>query len=100
MRNKTIFIILLLSAASIFLSCRSQMTRAQRTAYKTEKRMKKENEKLVNDYLEHHYNIQPDETQMMIKNSRKRAKMINKGRKNSFVNRTFKRKRSKSCYGN
>jgi len=100
MRNKIIFIIILLSAASFFFSCRTEMTRAQRAAYKTEKRMKKENEKLVNDFHEHHYNIQPLETQAMIKNSKKRAKKINKRRKRSFIDRTFKRRRSKSCYGN
>lgn len=100
MRNKAIFIIILLSAASMFISCRSDMTRAQRSAYKAEKRMKKENEKLVNDYHKHHYNIQPLETQAMIKNSKKRAKKLNKRRKKSFVERNFKRKRSKSCYGN
>ena len=70
MRNKIIFIIILLLAGSIFLSCRSDMTRAQRTAYKMEKRMKKENEKLVTDFHKHHYNIQPLETQAMIKNSK------------------------------
>ncbi|MCK5080183.1 MAG: hypothetical protein KAR09_09570 [Bacteroidales bacterium] len=100
MRNKAIFVIIILSAASMFLSCRSDMTRAQRSAYKAEKRMKKENEKLVNDYHKHHYNIQPLETQAMIKNSKKRAKKLNKRRKKSFVERNFKRKRSKSCYGN
>ena len=65
-----------------------------------EKQLKKENEKLVDAYLEHHYNIQPVETQKMMKNSKKRAKKINKRRKDSFVDRTFKRKRSKSCNGN
>jgi uncharacterized protein YcaQ len=76
------------------------MTRAERTAVKMEKQMKKENQKMVDEYLEHHYNIQPNETQVMMKNSKKRAKQINKRRGNSWVNRTFKRKRSKSCDGN
>ena len=65
-----------------------------------EKEMKKENEKMVEAYHEHHFNIQPVETQKMMKNSKKRAKKINKRRQKSFVNRTFKRKRSKSCDGN
>jgi len=100
MRFKAFFIIVFLAAATLFLSCRSRMTNAQKREYKMEKQMKKENAELVDAYLEHHYNIQPVETQQMMKNSKKRARKINKRQKDSFVNRTFKRRRSKSCDGN
>jgi len=76
------------------------MSSAQKQAYKMEKQMKKENEKMVKEYLDHHYSIQHVETQKMIKKSRKRGKRTNLNRKDSWVNRTFKRKRSKSCNGN
>ncbi len=62
--------------------------------------MKKENEQAVEDYLKHHYDIQPLATQKMMKSSKKRAKKINKRQKNSFVDRVFRRKRSKGCNGN
>jgi uncharacterized protein YcaQ len=76
------------------------MSPSQKRAYKMEKQMKKENKKMVDAYYEHHYNIQPVETQKMMKNSKKQAKKINKHRKDSFVGRTFKHKRTKSCDGN
>lgn len=76
------------------------MSQAERQAYKAEKQMKKENEQMVADYLKHHYNIQPVETQQLMKKSKKRAKKINKKRRDSWVKRTFSRKRSKSCYDN
>jgi len=93
-----IFVFLTISFAGS--SCRTRMTPAQKQAYKMEKQMKKENEKMVKEYLKHHYEIQHVETQKMIKKSRKRAKRTNLNKKDSWVNRTFKRKRSKSCDGN
>ena len=100
MKWKTFFILAMLISATMTLSCRSRMTPAQKRAYKMEKQMKKENEKMVEAYLEHHYNIQPGETQKMKKKSSKRAKKINKKKRESWLKRTFSRKRSKSCYGN
>ncbi len=101
MKIRLFFIISIILAGSVLVCCRStRMTPKQRQAYKMEKQVKKENEKLVNDYLEHHYNRQPDKTQKMMKASKKRSKGVNNRRKDSWVNRTFKRKRSKSCNGN
>ena len=100
MKVKVFFIFLLIVSGSYLLSCRSRMTQAERKAYKMEKQMKKENEKMVENYLKHHKNIQPVETQHMMKNSKKRAKKINKKRQDSWFKRTFSRKRSKSCNGN
>jgi len=62
--------------------------------------MKKENEKQVDAYLKHHYAIQPESTQQMMKKSKKRARKINKRQKESFVDRVFGRKRSNGCNGN
>lgn len=100
MKNKTIFIVLLLVASSLFLSCRSRMTTSQRKAYKMEKRMKKENKKQVEAFYEHHYAIQTDRTRKMMKSSKKRAKSINSYRKRSWFSRLFKSKGSKDCDGN
>jgi hypothetical protein len=100
MKFKLLFFIGILLTASVLLSCRTRMTRAERTAYKMEKQMKKENKKMVDEYKEHHFNIQPNETQAMMKNSKKRAKQNNRRRGTSWVDRTFKRKKSKSCDGN
>jgi hypothetical protein len=95
-----ILIIFLIILGTIGSSCRTRMTPAQRQAYKMEKQMKKENEKMVKEYHKHHYEIQHVETQKMMKKSRKRAKRTNLKQRDSWVNRTFKRKRSKSCDGN
>lgn len=101
MKNRSIFILSFLLMGSMLVSCSStRPTSAQRKAEKMEKQTKKENEKLVNDYLKHHYNIQPNETQKMMKSSKKKSKGINSRRKDSWVNRTFNRKRSKNCDGN
>lgn len=101
MKIRFIFILSILLSTSVLVSCSAtRLTPGQRQEAKMEKQVKKENEKLVNDYLEHHYNIQPNETQKMMKASKKRSKGINSKRKDSWVNRTFKRKRSKSCDGN
>jgi uncharacterized protein YcaQ len=99
MKFKVYFILALVISASLMLSCRSRMTQGQKRAYKMEKQMKKENEKMVAEYHEHHYNIQPVETQKMMKKSKKRAKKVNKKRGDSWFKRTFSRKR-KSCNGN
>ena len=95
-----ILIILFLAISTAGSSCRTRMTPAQKQAYKMERRMKKENEKMVKEYLKHHYEIQHVETQKMMKKSRKRAKRTNLNKTDSWVKRTFKRKRSKSCDGN
>ncbi len=100
MNSKGIMIIILIVSASTVMSCRARMTPSERRAYRMEKQMKKENEKLVEDYLRHHYNIQPDETQAMMKNSRKRAKKVNRMRHKSFIDRIFGNNRSKGCDGN
>lgn len=101
MKIRTLFFLSLLFSASVLISCSAtRLTPDQRRQAKIEKQTKKENEKLVNDYLEHHYNIQPDETQKMMKASKKRSKGINNKKKDSWVNRTFNRKRSKNCNGN
>ncbi len=100
MKTKGVIIIILIVSASAVMSCRARMTPSERRAYRMEKQMKKENEKIVEDYLEHHYNIQPDETQAMMKNSKKRAKKINGRRQESFFVRIFGKNRSKGCEGN
>jgi hypothetical protein len=100
MKFRVIFFIFLFAAAAAMLSCRTRMSPAQKQAYKMEKQMKKENQKMVDEYLQHHYDIQHVNTQKMMKKSRKRGKKTNVNRKDSWVNRTFKRKRSKSCDGN
>jgi len=100
MKTKGIVIIILIVSVSMVMSCRSRMTPSERRAYRMEKQMKKENEKLVRQYHEHHYNIQPDETQAMMKNSKKRAKKINRQRQKSFVERIFGKNKSKGCDGN
>lgn len=95
-----VLIMIFLTSVVAGSSCRTRMTPAQKRAYRMEKQMKKENEEMVKEYLKHHYEIQHVETQKMIKKSRKRAKRTNLSKQGSWVNRTFKRKRSKSCDGN
>ena len=72
MKIKLFFFLVFIMTVSVMMSCRSRMSPAQKKAYKMEKQMKKENEKMVAEYLEHHYNIQPVETQQMMKSSKKR----------------------------
>ncbi|RLD82928.1 MAG: hypothetical protein DRJ15_00055 [Bacteroidetes bacterium] len=100
MKFRVIFFIFLLAGATAMLSCRTRISPAQKQAYKMEKQMKKDNQKMVDEYLQHHYDIQHVNTQKMMKKSRKQGKKTNVNRKDSWVNRTFKRKRSKSCDGN
>lgn len=100
MKFKNFFILLVLMCIAVIMSCRSRESRAVRQAYKYEKHKLKENEKMIAEYHEHHFKIQPLETQSMIKTSKKRANQINKRRSESWVSRTFKRKRSKNCNGN
>jgi len=74
MKVKTVFIISILSVGLISASCSSsRMTRQQRQAVKMEKQMKKENEKQVDAYLKHHYAIQPESTQQMMKKIKKKS---------------------------
>jgi len=100
MKFRIVFIIFLIAGAGTVLSCRSRMGRAQKQAYKMEKQVQKENKKMVEEYHKHQYDIQHANTQKMMKRSKKRAKKTNYRRKDSWLNRTFKRKRSKSCDGN
>lgn len=65
-----------------------------------EKQMRKENKKQVDAYLQHHYEIQPESTKKMMKESKKRARKINNKRKESFFSRLFSRNRSAGCDGN
>lgn len=99
MKLKTVFILTVLLSGLFVSSCSSsRMTRQQRQAMRMEKQMKKENKKQVDAYLKHHYAIQPESTQKMMKNSKKRAKQMNKKHRESFVQRVFGRK--SSCSGN
>ena len=75
-------------------SCRSsRASRQQRYAEKTQVEMQKENEKMVEEYREYHYNRQADETQDMMKKSKKRAKKVNRKKQGSFWDRMFNKKR-------
>jgi hypothetical protein len=101
MKFKSIFFIFILAIATLFAtSCSNRLTPQQKYFARQEKKMKKENEKIVADFHKHHYNIQPDRTQNMMDKSKKRSKNMNKKKSGSWVDRTFKRKRSKSCNGN
>ena len=79
-------------------SCRSGgMTRKQRYAENSQVEMEKENQKMVEEYRQHHYNVQADETQKMMKKSKKRAKKLNRKKQGNFFDRLFKSNRSRDC---
>lgn len=101
MKAKTFIILLLLCGLVLFGSCRaSRGTRAQREADKMEAQASRESDKVVEEFQEHHFDIQAKETQKMMKKSKKRNKKLNRKKQGSFVDRMFRRKRPKSCYGN
>lgn len=101
MKRKSTFIILILCGMMLMFSCRSgRVTKQQRYAEKSQLELEKENEAMVEAYKEHHFEIQADETQKMIKKSKKRAKKLNRKKGDSFFERIFKRNRSKGCEGN
>ncbi|MCD4724332.1 MAG: hypothetical protein K8R63_05765 [Bacteroidales bacterium] len=100
MKFKILSIIVLIIAATTISSCRSsRLTKEQRTAEKLEKQMIIANEKAVKAYKAHHFSIQPDETQKMMKASKKHARKINRRKRHSFIDRVFRRKNSKNCSG-
>ena len=101
MKVRAFIILLLLSGLVVFGSCRANRgTRAQRQADKMEAQASRDGEKLVEEYHQHHFDIQAKETQKMMKKSKKRNKKLNRKKQGSFIDRMFKRKRPKSCYGN
>lgn len=90
-----LIILLLISS-----SCSSgRASRQQRYAEKAQVELEKENEKRAEAYHEYHFNRQADETQEMIKKSKKRAKKLNRKKQTSFFDRIFKRK-SPGCGSN
>ncbi|NQT77999.1 MAG: hypothetical protein HQ565_09815 [Bacteroidetes bacterium] len=100
MKLKILSIIVLIVTATTTSSCRSsKLTKEQRAAEKLEKQMIIANEKAVKAYKAHHLSIQPDETQKMIKASKKHARKLNRKRKQSFIDRVFRRKKAKNCSG-
>ncbi|HSG68299.1 MAG TPA: hypothetical protein VK994_06295 [Bacteroidales bacterium] len=101
MKVKSLLTILLLASLLASTSCRSSRgTRMQRNAEKMEAQASKDNEKIVEEFHQHHFDIQADETQKMMKKSKKRNKKLKRKSRGSFVDRMFNRKRSKNCYGN
>jgi hypothetical protein len=101
MRIKTILIVLLLVSGILFSSCRSRRgTKAQRQAYDSEEQLKTDNDEMVAEYKEHHYDLQADQTKEMIKQSKKRNKQLQRSKKESWFDRVFRPKRSKNCNGN
>lgn len=101
MKYKFIVIILIMGGLFVSSSCRSGgMTKKQRYAEKSEVELQKENEKMAEEYRQHHYDIQAEETQKMIKKSKKRAKKLNRKKQGNFFDRLFKSKRSRDCGGN
>lgn len=101
MKVRTLLMILFLASLVLGSSCRtSRGTRAQRQADKMEAQASKDSDKVVEEYQQHHFDIQARETQKMMKESKKRNRKLNRRKQGSFVDRMFKRKRPKSCYGN
>jgi hypothetical protein len=101
MKYKFTIIILLMSGLLVVSSCRSGgLTKKQRYAEKSEVQLQKENEKMTAEYRQHHYDIQAEETQKMIKKSKKRAKKINRKKQGNFFDRLFRSNRSRDCGGN
>ena len=102
MKIKNIFIILILATSILSSSCRSSRgTKAQRQAYQSEDQLKEDQEQAVEAYKEYHYDLQADQTKEMIKRSKKRNRQLKKNKnRESFVDRMFKRNRSKGCNGN
>lgn len=97
MKHRITIIALILMIGIASTSCRS--SRQQRYAEKTQVEMEKESEKMVEEYREYHYNRQADETQEMMKKSKKRAKKVNRKKQGSFWDRLFNKKRP-GCGGN
>ena len=76
------------------------MSNAQKYAANSEEQLKEENDKMEEEFKEYHYSIQADETKKMMKESEKRAKKLRRKKNGSFVDRMFRRKSPKTCYGN
>lgn len=85
------FFALILLLGVLSSSCRS--SKQQRYAEKTQVEIEQENKKMVEEYHEYHYNRQADETQKMMKESKKRAKKVNRKKQESFWDRLFNKKR-------
>lgn len=101
MKVRTLLLVLFLAGIMLGSGCRaSRGTRAQRQADKMEAQASKDSDKLVEEYQQHHFDIQAKETQKMMKESKKKNRKLNRRKQGSFVDRMFKRKRPKSCYGN
>jgi len=96
----TIILILLLSALMIS-SCRSRRgSRSQQQAYEAQDQLKKDQEKAYAEYRQHHYDLQADKTQEMMKESKKRNKQLKNRGREPFFKRLFGGNRAKGCHGN
>ena len=95
----TIIILLLLSAVMIS-SCRSRGGNSQKQAYEAQDQLKKDQDEAIAEYRQHHYDIQANKTQEMMKESKKRNKKLKNRGREPFFKRIFGGNRAKGCNGN